>query len=427
MKADFDLVIVGGGITGSAAARDAAGRGLSVALFEARDLGSGTTARSSRLIHGGLRYLEHFQLGLVRESLVERNRLFAKAPALVRPERFTIPFGAGNRPAPMIAAGLLLYDLLSFTRSARIGLKEASYIDGFGEPERMAAALAAEAADRGASIFTYAPVVALPGDGRVVTDGAGEFRTRSVLLALGPWTDRALAAWNLSLEMPILAPTRGTHLLLAEPLDRPYLLQASSDGRVFFALPAFGGTMIGTTDLDDDSDPAAVRPREEEIAYLLREFERSLPDREATMRGAWTGLRPLMNARGSANARSRGEILMRHPHRPEIVLIAGGKLTTMRSMAERAVDLVERGPLDRAARPWTASARLTPAPDNFHVQRLSDLLLRRTMLGYESTGDDLCRMARRAAEPLGWDESRFTAEYAAFLAEARDELGLTLA
>jgi glycerol-3-phosphate dehydrogenase len=422
---DFDLIIIGGGITGAAAARDAAGRGLSVLLLERRDLGSGTTSRSSRMAHGGLRYLEHLQLGLVRESLVERNRLFRAAPDLVRPARFRLPIARGeSRPAWMVGLGLGVYDILSGRRDARREDDGFSYCDGICRPERLAASLAYDAERRGAVIRTYSPVGALDPDGRVTLESGESFRARAVIVAVGPWTDVLLRAWGMAADRPILKPTRGAHIIVAGRIDAPRLLQATSDGRVFFAIPSPGGTLVGTTDLDDDSDPGTIRPRDEEIRYLREEAERRLPGLDTTVRGAWAGLRPLLHSGAAPGARSRGELIAGHPKSPRVVIVVGGKLTTMRSMGERAVNLVERRILDRVPRPWTAEAAIPTCPEEWGVARLSDLFLRRTWAGFEETDDALRARARALAPSRGWDDARMLREFEDFRSEAAEDFGL---
>jgi glycerol-3-phosphate dehydrogenase len=425
---DLDLIIIGGGITGTAAARDAAGRGLAVLLLERRDLGSGTTSRSSRMAHGGLRYLEHLQLGLVRESLVERNRLFRAAPDLVRPARFRLPVGGeGSRPAWMIGAGLGMYDLLAGRRPEQRAHRESdgfSYCDGICRPERLAASLAYDAERRGAVIRTYAPVAAIEAGGRVVLESGESMRARAVLVCAGPWTDRALRAWGAPADRPLVKPTRGTHILVQGRIDVPRLLQATSDGRVFFAIPAPGGTLIGTTDLDDEGDPGMVRPREEEIVYLRREAERRLPDLDTGLRGAWTGLRPLLRSDAAPGARSRGEMVAPHPNDPGIVIVLGGKLTTMRSMAEHAINLVERSILDRLPRPWTSEAAIPTCPEMWGVSTLSDLLLRRTWSAFEEDSSALAARARGLGIAKGWDENRIAREIEEFRNEASVDFGL---
>lgn len=370
-----DLLIIGGGITGVAAARDAAGRGLSVVLLEKNDIASGTTSRSSRMAHGGLRYLEGGEIRLVRESLRERNLLFEKAGDLVRPARFRLP--ARGLERIKIGAGLGLYDLLAGSRGMRFERGGFSYVDGLCDPEKLTARMAADAAGRGAVIRTYCGVRSVGAE--VETEVGDRMRPRAILLCAGPWTDRLLAQWNLGLDRPILSPTRGTHLLMNAPIERPYLLRAS-DGRVFFAIPAFEGTLVGTTDIDDVSDPGAVRPRDGEIEYLLREVKRYLPELGESYRGAWTGIRPLVASDQAAGQRSRGEMILRHPGLRHLVIVVGGKLTTTRLMAERAVATVEREIFRRMPAPWTKEA---PLPEKeFPPRTLADAMLRRSYAAF---------------------------------------------
>lgn len=417
-----DLLIIGGGITGIAAARDAAGRGLKVVLCEKNDIGSGTTSRSSRMAHGGLRYLRNGQVRLVFESLNERNRLFNLAPDFVHKTRFQLPVSGPQKL--YYGAGLMLYDLLSRSKDAKIEANGFSFADGLCEPERLAAALAAEARSRGANIKTYTAIQSIDRDGKVITDSGDEFFPRAILVAAGPWTDRLLLQLNLAFPRPLLLPTRGTHLLMKTPVDRPYLLRAS-EGRIFFAVPAFGGTLVGTTDIDDASDPSKVRPRDEEIDYLLREIKEYLPDLGTSYRGAWTGVRPLVASGAAAGARSRGEAIVGHPSFPNIVVVVGGKLTTMRLMAERSINYVERKILNREPRPWTSAAPIRPSLE-FPATTLSDMMLRRTYAGFSENREVVLAAARAAGEKQGWSPERFSQEMMNFRKEASEAFGLEI-
>ncbi len=419
-----DLLVVGGGITGAAVARDAAGRGYRVVVCERADLGSGTTSRSSRLAHGGLRYLEHYAFAMVKEALRERERLFAAAPARARAVRFRLPLASSPRAPWMVEAGLRVYDALAGERTSRREEGAFTYKDGVCDPELITADLAADAVTRGATIRTYTTVTSWEG-GAAVTSAGDRIHPRATILAAGPWTDRVLCGWGMELPSPVLAATRGTHLFLDAPIAEPHLLQATSDGRVFFAVPWLGGTLIGTTDLDETGDPALVRPRIEEIEYLRAAVARHLPSlADAPLRGVWTGVRPLVQSGRTAGERSRSEVVMRHPRRKSLVLVAGGKLTTMRLMAERAVNLVERAILDRPPRPWTAGVPLATAPEAFAVQRLSDLLLRRSYAAFDADRSAARRVAEEHARREGWDEARLEKEWASFLKEAGGDFGL---
>lgn len=419
-----DLLVIGGGITGAAIARDAAGRGYRVVLCERGDLGCGTTSRSSRLAHGGLRYLEHFAFGMVREALTERDHLYAMAPTRARPCRFLLPLAGSIRPRWMLSAGLALYDALAGRRTTSRQGDAFVYEDGLCDPEPLTADLAADAAARGAIIRTYAPIVGRDGKAYRTEDGE-EIVPRAAVLAAGPWTDRILARLDLACDPPLLAPTRGTHILLDASLESPHLLQAARDGRVFFAIPWMSGVLVGTTDLEEDGDPGAVTPRAEEVAYLRESVGRYLPQLEgAPVRGAWTGVRPLVRATASPSARSRAEIVRVHPRHGSLVVVAGGKLTTMRLMAERAMDIVERVVLDRPPRPWTAATTLARSPDGFAVRRLADLLLRRSHAAFSADREEARRRAEAYAESVGWDAARFEAEWRDFVREASTVFGL---
>jgi glycerol-3-phosphate dehydrogenase len=378
-ESDYDLIVIGGGINGVGIARDAALRGLKTCLVEQDDLCSATTRWSSRLIHGGLRYLEYGELGLVHESLQEREVLFRHAPHLVRPLPLMIPvYDRSRRGLATVSFGLWLYDLLSRGRSVpgfermtaaqaarrvpgldAAGLEGAAlYWDGqVSYVERLVVENALSARAAGATILLRHRAALSCEDGRVrgveVTSTEGGARQRLqapvVINAAGPWVDRVLGTLPRR-PARLMGPTRGTHVVvprLAGVPDVGLYLEARSDGRPFFVLPWNGLTLIGTTDIRDDGDPARTHARPEEITYLLRETAQLLPHSGLAPAGElyhYAGLRPLPRQ----GRRFTGSITRRHQVRHHAPLasglysVIGGKITTYRSLAEEAVDRAMR-------------------------------------------------------------------------------------
>ncbi len=394
----FDLIIIGAGINGTGIARDAARRGLRVLLLEKGDICAATSAWSSRLIHGGLRYLEHAELDLVLKSLRERERLFANAPHLVKPLRFIIPLYKSNkRPQWMIKMGMVGYDLLSLNRSveghAMLSRAEtlallpglhaedlkgaATYYDGQVErAERLCVENAISARDSGAIVLTYAHVehfIIEDGSVRgvrfedVLHEGHYQAFAPLVLNASGPWVDEVLK--GIGTKSPrLIGGTKGTHLVVdsfAGAPEHALYIEAARDGRPIFVLPWLGRYLIGTTDTRYVGDLDEVRPEEEEIAYLLQEVNRVFPtaklQRHAVLY-AYCGVRPLpFVAEGKAGGITRRHKV--HDHAPELkglLSVIGGKLTTYRSLAEEAVDIA-CGKLGKLASCTTAEAKLPGA------------------------------------------------------------------
>ncbi|NUO39532.1 MAG: glycerol-3-phosphate dehydrogenase/oxidase [Gemmatimonadaceae bacterium] len=375
--APFDVLVVGGGITGAGVARDAALRGLRTALVEQADFASGTSSRSSRLVHGGVRYLEHGELGLVFESSAERRTLQRIAPHLVRPLAFTWPVYAGARvPRWKLAAGLTLYDLLALFRNvgrherlnvARVLAREprlrteallggARYWDAATDDSRLTLATARSAIAAGAVVLNHARVVSLAvADGRVtgarVIDASGgastEVSARVVVNAAGPWSD-TVERMAHGTARPAVRGSKGVHVNVPHARignTGALTLLAPSDGRVMFVLPAGEFTIIGTTDTYETVDPDQVRASEADVSYLLDAANHFFPSarlvREDVV-SAWAGLRPL-KAEGDAgdpSAASREHAIAEQM--PGLVTVTGGKLTTYRAMAREVVDAVER-------------------------------------------------------------------------------------
>lgn len=403
----LDVAVIGGGVNGSGIARAAAGAGLNVALFEADDFGSGTTWRSTKLAHGGLRYLEHGDLGLVRRSLRERERLLRERPWLVRPQRFVVPtLPWSRRPRWQVAVGLSLYDLLS-GRSSMPGHRRLSattsrelvpalspettsamgFFDARMEaPERLAIELALEAESRGAFVFNHAPVTGIGlARGHVasvsVERGGEHFEiaVKAIVNATGPWSD--LVSSMVPGAGPAIETTRGTHLMLDlgdHRMRAAVLSTARSDGRVFFAVPRGDLVLVGTTDDRVSERPEETRPTPADLAYLLAEAQALFPGLAIGRKQvayAFAGQRSLARSGGSeAGAISRRLRVIDHGPQggPDgLFSVVGGKLTTFRSAGQavlRALGAHRAEPVSAAAPPgeWRQKAgELARAPAEF--------------------------------------------------------------
>jgi glycerol-3-phosphate dehydrogenase len=377
----FDLAVVGGGITGAGVALDAASRGYSVALVEKSDYAAGTSGRSSKLIHGGLRYLQNFDLGLVREALLERSLLVRLAPHLVMPLPFLVPAFEGRRPDRLMGMGLNMYDAMSWRRGRDEDEEwspDRHRIIGSAETVEMAPALAGrdptaaylfydcqtddarlvltvlgEAERFGAVCANACEATGLAeGRGLLVRDtlGGGEFEltAANVINATGVWADRLRPdELYAEEEVPRIRPSRGTHVTLARdalPVEAGVIVPAGG-GRTIFALPWLGRTLAGTTDNDYEGPLEHVPPADEDVAYLLDAlnefFATSLGPDDLT--GAYAGVRPLISTvdpKKSVDISRRAEL---YETSSGLVTITGGKLTTWRRMAKMAVDrIVER-------------------------------------------------------------------------------------
>lgn len=386
----YDLAIIGGGINGCGIAVDAAGRGLRVLLAEAGDLAQGTSSASSKLIHGGLRYLEHYEFRLVREALAEREVLLAKAPHIIRPLRFVLPHVPGLRPRWMIRAGLFLYDhlyrrrLIPSSRNVDLSTDPAgrplaadlktgfAYWDCWVDDSRLVVLNARMAADKGAEILTrHRAIDARVDDGdwrlRLQTDiGLREVRARVLVNAAGPWA--GVVGQTISTpgnaHRPHLRLVKGSHIIVPriDGASDAYLLQ-NADGRVVFALPyADRFTLIGTTDIPFSGDPSDVAIDPAEGDYLLALAGRffKAPLRRADIVARFSGVRPLyddMSANPSAVTRDYKLELASGPSMPPLLTVLGGKITTYRRLAEEALERL--GPhLPAMGKPWTAREAL---------------------------------------------------------------------
>jgi len=397
LPTDCDLLVVGGGINGAGIARDAAGRGLRVVLVEQHDLASHTSSASTKLIHGGLRYLEFMQFGLVRKALAERETLLGIAPHIMWPLRFVMPHDSSLRPAWMIRAGLFLYDHLARRRHlagsrgidlrrhpAGAALREGyprgfEYSDGWVDDARLVVLNALDAAERGAVILTRTRCEALAPDGaggwtatlRATVPGnttvpesapVTTVRARAIVNAAGPW---AAQLHDLATPGPArhgLRLVKGSHIVVPKLFDHPYayIFQAS-DRRIVFAIPYEDGfTLVGTTDVEHHADPAAPRIDADEVAYLCREAGRYFRKTVAPADVVWTysGVRPLLEDESrDARAVSRDYALVLDRAPAPLLSVFGGKITTYRTLAEEAVGKL--APLlGGSAASWTGRAPL---------------------------------------------------------------------
>ncbi len=392
---ECDVLVVGGGINGAAIARDAAGRGLRVVLCEKDDLGQHTSSASSKLIHGGLRYLEQGAFALVRKALAEREVLLKSAPHIMRPLRFVMPLDAGQRPAWMIRAGLFLYDRLArreflpaseavdlSAHPAGAALKHSftrgfAYSDGWVDDARLVVLNAVDARARGATIL---PRTLCRGVRRHAThwsatlDGAGrpvEVEARCLVNAAGPWAGRFLQGVTGAAPHDALRLVKGSHIVVPRLFehDCAYLFQ-HPDGRVVFAMP-YGGafTLVGTTDVDYQGDLDAVAIGADETAYLCRlvnrYFERQVGPGDVVW--SYSGVRPLAaDGPASASSTSRDFRLATDSAGAPLLSVLGGKITTCRRLAEQAVDWIAPA-LGVRAPAWTARACL-PGGDLYGPQ-----------------------------------------------------------
>jgi len=386
--ADYDVVVIGGGIHGVGVAQAAAAAGHSVLLLERERLAYGTSSRSSKLIHGGLRYLESAQFGLVRESLHEREILLRIAPELVRRVPFYIPVYRATRRRPwQIRAGLALYAVLgglaSGTRFESVPRSRWNDLDGLDadglqavfryddaqtDDTGLTRAVMRSAQTLGAQLHCPANFLSAKwiGDGFKVhyleNDGEKSCRATTLVNAAGPWVNAVL---DRVTPRPSILPVdlvQGAHLILSGEIHRGvYYVEAPRDGRAVFVMPWKGRTLVGTTETPYDGDPAAVRARPDEIAYLQETLRHYFPHREAALLDSFAGLRVLPAGRGPVFRRPRETVL--HPDHPEharLVSIYGGKLTGYRITAVKVMRLLQKSL--PARRPPADTAELTLSP-----------------------------------------------------------------
>ena len=392
MSQVYDIAIIGGGINGCGIARDAAGRGNSVFLCEMNDLASGTSSWSSKLIHGGLRYLEYYEFRLVREALIEREVLWQIAPHIIGPLRFVLPHHKGLRPAWLLRLGLFLYDhlggrhLLPPTRSVDLRRDEVGkplipgrfsrgfeYSDCFVDDARLVALNARDAADRGAVIRTRTRAVEAKPVGQgwqvtvedMTTGERNVIEARVLVNAAGPWVEE-VASHRAGIHAKAkVRLVQGSHIVVPKLYDhdRAYTFQ-NADGRVIFVIPYQGDySLIGTTDRDYHGDPAKVTPTQEEITYLCQSVGDYLakPVKPADVVWAYAGVRPLYDDGASeARAATRDYVFeLDTPNGSPLLSIFGGKITTYRRLAEEALERLAphlRG--TKANEGWTAKSPL---------------------------------------------------------------------
>ena len=387
--APVDLLVIGGGINGAGIARDAAGRGLSVVLCEKGDLGSATSSASTKLIHGGLRYLEYYEFRLVREALMERDVLLRAAPHIIWPLRFVLPHHEGLRPAWLVRLGLFLYDhiggrtLLPPTRTVKLRhdptgtpLKAAytkafEYSDCWVEDSRLVVLNAKDAAERGAEILTRTACTQLrrENDMWLATlkrpSGTQEVLARAVVNAAGPWLMDVLgsvAGRNATTAGVRLI--KGSHIVVPKIYDGPhcYIFQ-NADGRIVFAIPYEQDfTLIGTTDIPYEGDPAQVTISQEELAYLCAAASEYFEAPILPEHVVWTysGVRPLLDDDAnspSAVTRDYSLDLDQPDGQAPLLSVFGGKITTYRKLAEHALEVLQPQ-FNGHQHTWTVSAPL---------------------------------------------------------------------
>lgn len=374
---EVDLFVIGGGINGAGIARDAAQRGLKVAVVELGDIASGTSSRSSKLVHGGVRYLEMLEFGLVFESVSERRILLDLAPHLVNPLGFLFPvYKSSRRSLRTISAGLWLYEGLALFRSPKrprklkkaqlakeeptLNLEELTgaplYYDCATDDARLTLENAIAAADDGATIVTYAKATGFEfgEDGKItavivqdqLTGETKTVRAACVINATGPWTDRTLNMNPANGGKELLRPTKGVHFVVPRevlPVNNAVVCFHPVDTRVLFALPWGDCTYVGTTDTDYEGDPGDCAATGEDIDYLIAAAKAYFPEceiRYEDIHCTWAGLRPLMRP-PEENEVSESSVSREHSltvGADGMITIAGGKLTTYRRMCEEVVD-----------------------------------------------------------------------------------------
>ena len=451
MPGVYDIAVIGGGVNGCGIARDAAGRGARVVLFEQGDLAGATSSASTKLIHGGLRYLEHYEFRLVREALQEREVVWAMAPHIVWPLRFVLPHHDGLRPWWLLRLGLFLYDhlggrrLLPATKSLDLSVDPAGkplreqfrrafeYSDCWVEDSRLVALNARDAAERGADVHTRCPVVAAErrdGLWHVTARGADgvevAVQARTLVNAAGPWVAEVLRGVVRANTPAGVRLVQGSHIVVRRLFehDRCYIFQ-NADNRIIFAIPYEGDfTLIGTTDTDYKGDPRAVAASEQEIAYLCAaasEYFRKPVAREDVV---WTysGVRPLYDDGASkAQEATRDYVLTLDApgDTAPLVSVFGGKITTYRRLAEAALDKLQPF-LPMLAKPsWTGTKPL-PGGD-FPVQGF-DALARDLAAAHPYAPPELLR---RLARAYGTD-ARTILSGAAAMADLGRMFGATL-
>lgn len=444
---EFDVAIIGGGIIGAGVARDAALRGMSVVLFEREDFGGGTTAGSTRLIHGGLRYLAQGDLALVKMDLRERATLLKIAPDLVKPLPFILPFyDASFLTRTKFQLGLSLYDWFAGKANLErhrtlkaeeiVALEPHLRQDGLdggltfydaqvNSPERLCLANILDAEAAGANVFNYCSVEgALREDDRVagvvVSDGIErvEVRARITVNASGPWFDRVAGSLGPSND-PKIRTTKGVHIACSPTLsEHAVILESPIDSRTMFVIPWMGLTWIGTTDTDFSGDPRTAHATSAEVDYLIESAANVVPAvKDAEIYFSNAGVRALVRADGDESSVSRKHCI----EIPDAGLISvlGGKITAYRAIAEEVTNLAAER-LNVSSKCRTANQMLPTSPDlpleeriaysvqKEHCRTLNDFIFRRTTLGFSpdqarSQAGDIADMLAKAA---GWTDAK---------------------
>jgi glycerol-3-phosphate dehydrogenase len=416
----FDIAVIGGGVNGVGIARDAIGRGLSVVLLEKNDFASATSSASSKLIHGGLRYLEYYEFGLVRAALKEREILLSMAPHIIWPLEFILPHSKDMRPAWLIRLGLFLYDnlggrkILPKSKSIKLDagkLKPAyrkgfSYADCWVDDSRLVVLNALDAQERGAYLYNYTPCKAISckdGIWHVEAGGAHEgynFRARKLVNAAGPWVRDLLDSNQLSTdETNNVRLVKGSHIIVKRLFDgdESYILQ-QPDGRIVFINPYEDEySVIGTTDVEYQGDPLAAQIDQAEIDYLCEAANLYLQNEISPddVISSYSGVRPLLDS-GEENASAvTRDYVFDYSERfgAPLISIFGGKLTTYRVLAEKAMDYLTNAPA------WTKGSQL---PGASSPKEDIDLLLGQFKSKFpEIDADDAQRIANRWSRQYG--------------------------
>ena len=423
----YDVAVIGGGVNGCGIARDAVGRGWSVFLCEKGDLAGATSSAASKLIHGGLRYLEYYQFRLVREALLERETLWRIAPHIIWPLRFVLPHHKGLRPAWLLRLGLFLYDhlgareLLPATRTLRLDQDPAGaplkpeysvgfeYSDCWVEDSRLVVLNARDAANRGAVVAPRTSCVDAKRENGVwrvtlrdeLSGETGEIRARSLVNAAGPWVGDVLGSVVGSNAPASVRLVKGSHIVTERLFqhDRCYIFQ-NGDGRVFFAIPYERDfTLIGTTDLDYSGDPGDVAASEQEVDYLCKaasDYFRA-PVTKSQVKWSYSGVRPLFDDGASAAQSATRDYVLKidsEGEGPALLSVFGGKITTYRKLAESALAMLSPH-LPPAPRPhsWTAKA---PLPGGDFPVRGFEALVSATQARYPGFDPGLIRRLVRA-------------------------------
>jgi glycerol-3-phosphate dehydrogenase len=439
MSGSYDVLVVGGGINGVGIARDAAGRGLSVALCEQHDLAAHTSSASTKLIHGGLRYLEQYEFALVGKALAEREVLLRLAPHIIWPLRFVLPHQPHLRPAWMIRAGLFLYDHLGRGRRTLPGSRRLTlsgdplgaplqpqlrtgfvYSDAWVQDARLVVLNAMDAAARGADVFTRTRCLSARREHGLwnveLQDGDGQrrqLRARALVNAAGPWAARLLDAVADLPHQHSLRLVKGSHIVVPRLFehDHAYIFQ-QPDRRIVFAIPYEQDfTLIGTTDVDYSADPASPQISADEVEYLCsavnRYFQRQITANDVVW--SYSGVRPLLDDDSDDAAEvTRDYQLELIQDGPPLLNVFGGKLTTYRKLAEEAVNRLN--PLLGGRRPaWTAHGAPLPGGEQRDLAAvlarlrasrpwLPPALAQRLVYSYGSRAEQLLGAAKGLAE-----------------------------